>query len=318
MKSKNNTTVAVLLGGWSGEREVSLTSGEQVALAAEALGYNVRRVDVTRDLSKLIAQLTPKPDVIINILHGQWGEDGRIQSVLDILDIPYTFSGHTASALAMDKHLSKQIFLSSGLPTPRYKIASFEDAFATPQMTVPYVIKPIAEGSSLGVYIVPDPKVLPTRPADWSYGDKVMVEEYIPGQEISVAVMGDKALGALELAPKEGFYDYEAKYTDGKTIHHMPARMPEEDYKKALDLALKAHQALTCRGVTRTDIRYNPETRELFVLEVNTQPGFTPLSIVPEIAAHVGYSFSDLVGWMIEDAMKEDHAAQSNDKVVSA
>ncbi len=318
MIDKKTTTVAVLMGGWSGEREVSLTSGEQTALAVESLGYKVNRVDVTRDLSKLIAQLTPKPDVIVNILHGQWGEDGRIQSVLDILDIPYTFSGHTASALAMDKHLSKQIFVASGIPTPVYKVVTFEEAFATQQMSVPYVIKPIAEGSSLGVYIVHDPKTLPHRPADWTYGDHVMVEEYIPGMEISVAVMGDRALGALELAPKEGFYDYQAKYTDGKTDHHMPARMPEADYIRALEIALKAHEALTCKGVSRTDIRYNTATGELYVLEVNTQPGFTPLSIVPEIAAYVGYSFPELVDWMIQDALKSGVSVIPMAKAASA
>jgi D-alanine-D-alanine ligase len=204
----------------------------------------------------------------------------------------------------MDKHLSKQIFIASGIPTPKYKICPVEEAFKAPQMAVPYVIKPISEGSSLGVYIVLDPANLPKMPADWAYGDKVIVEEYIPGMEISVAVMGDKALGALELAPKDGFYNYEAKYTDGKTDHYMPARMRQDDYDKALLLALQAHQALTCQGISRTDMRYNPESRELYVLEVNTQPGFTPLSIVPEIAAHQGYSFQDFVGWMIEEAMK--------------
>ena len=298
--------VAILMGGWSGEREVSLNSGEQIAQAAEELGHQVSRIDVTRDLTKLIAQLTPKPDVVINILHGQWGEDGRIQSVLDILDIPYTFSGHTASALAMNKQLSKQIFIATGIPTPRYKIVSFDQAFSTPQMDVPYVIKPIAEGSSLGVYIVMDPKVLPAKPTDWDFGDMVLVEEYIPGKEISVAVMGDKAIGALELAPKQGFYSYEAKYTDGKTDHFMPARMNDQDYAKALDIGLRAHQALMCSGITRSDLRYNPETGDMHVLEVNTQPGFTPLSIVPEIAAHQGYSFKGLVDWMIHDALKNN------------
>ncbi len=313
-----NIHVAVLLGGWSGEREVSLNSGEQIACATEELGYKVTRVDVTRDLKRLIAQLTPKPDVALNILHGQWGEDGRIQSVLDILDIPYTFSGHTASSLAMNKVLSKQIFITAGIPTPKYKIVSFDEAFASPQMNVPYVIKPIAEGSSLGVYIVIDPTVLPQRPTNWEYGDQVIVEEYIPGMELSVAVMGDKAIGALELAPKQGFYSYEAKYTDGKTDHHMPARMKETDYNKALDYALRAHQALTCKGVSRTDMRFNPKTGELYVLEVNTQPGFTPLSIVPEIAAHVGYSFKDLVDWMIQDALKDVKPSVKSVKAVSA
>lgn len=313
-----NTTVAILMGGWSGEREVSLNSGEQIAEAAEALGYDVRRVDVTRDLVKLIDQLTPKPDVILNILHGQWGEDGRIQSVLDILDIPYTFSDHTASALAMNKLLSKQVFIASGIPTPHYKIVSFEDAFSRSQMDVPYVIKPIAEGSSLGVYIVQDPKVWPAKPAGWKYGDQVIVEEYIPGIEVSVAVMGDKALGVLELAPKQGFYSYEAKYTDGKTEHHMPARMNDVDYKRAMDIALKAHHALTCKGISRTDMRYDPENRTLSVLEVNTQPGFTPLSIVPEIAAHVGYSFSDLVDWLIQDALSTKKLSCVQGKSLSA
>ena len=298
-----NIKVAVLLGGWSDEREVSLTSGEQIAHAARDIGYDVTVVDVTRDLGKLLTQLTPKPDVIINILHGQWGEDGRIQAVLDILDIPYTFSGHMASALAMNKLLSKKMFLASGIPTPVYKIVSFEDAFSKKQMDVPYVIKPISEGSSLGVYVVMDPSCLPEKPKDWAYGDEVLVEEYIPGMEISAAVMGERAIGVMELAPREGFYDYEAKYVDGKTDHYVPARMPEEDYNKAMEIAVLAHKTLTCQGISRTDLRYNPENKKLYVLEVNTQPGFTPLSIVPEIAAHAGYSFKDLIQWMVEDAL---------------
>lgn len=301
--------VAVLMGGWSGEREVSLNSGEQIAVAAETLGYHVKRVDVTRDLTKLIAQLTPKPDVIINILHGRWGEDGRIQAVLDILDIPYTFSGYLASGVAMNKMLSKRIFVATGIPTPVYKVLPFEEAFRAAQMDVPYVIKPIDEGSSLGVYIVKDLSVLPEKPLDWAYGDQVLVEEYIPGIEISVAVMGDKALGALELSPKQGFYSYEAKYVDGKTDHYMPARMPAQDYEKALQLGLQAHRALSCSGISRTDLRYNPENGSLYVLEVNTQPGFTPLSIVPEIAAYAGYEFKDLIRWMVENALGTQESA---------
>lgn len=316
--NRSNIDVAVLMGGWSGEREISLTSGHEVANAVEALGYRTRRIDVIRDLNHFMTQLTPKPDVAMNILHGHWGEDGRIQSVLDILDIPYTFSGHAASAVAMDKYLSKKIFLSSGIPTPAYKVVDYEEAFSGPQMNVPYVIKPICEGSSLGVFIVNDLTNLPQRPSTWDFGDQVMVEEYIPGIELSVAVMGDRALGVLELAPKAGFYDYEAKYVDGKTEHHMPARMPEQDYQRAMDYALEAHKALTCTGITRTDLRYNPTNGDLYVLEVNTQPGMTPLSIVPEIAGYVGYSFEQLVDWMIQDALKEAQVETPRAKALSA
>lgn len=302
MSSNNKKHVAVLMGGWSGEREVSLTSGAGVAAAARDNGYHVTEIDVTRDIPKLIKDLTPKPDVAINILHGQWGEDGHVQAILNILGIPYTFSGMLSSAVAMDKSLSKCLFEKAGIPTPAYKIVDFDKAFDGPQMDVPYVIKPIAEGSSLGVFIVDDLDNLPKKPDNWTYGDKVLVEEYIPGQEISSVVIGDKGIGVLELAPKAGFYDYDAKYVDGKTEHFMPARMPEDDYQRCCDLAVQAHKVLGCRGVSRTDLRYNPKTKDLYVLEVNTQPGFTPLSIVPEVAAYAGMSYKDLIKWMVENA----------------
>lgn len=305
MSSRQDKHIAVLYGGWSGERDVSLESGRQIAKAAHELGYKVSTIDVTRDLSQLIQGLTPRPDVVINILHGHWGEDGRIQSVLDILDIPYTFSGVLSSAIAMNKNFSKKVFRMAGIPTPEYKVVPFEDAFAKAQMDIPHVIKPIAEGSSLGVYIVTDPLHLPAKPENWTYGPMVMVEEYIPGIEISAAVLGNKAIGVLELEPVQGFYDYDAKYVDGKTNHYMPARMPEEDYQKTLDWALKAHTVLECKGISRVDLRYNPKTREMYVLEVNTQPGMTPLSIVPEIAMHYGMTFHNLIDWMVENAIHE-------------
>jgi D-alanine-D-alanine ligase len=296
--------IAVLMGGWSAEREVSLVSGAACADALESRGHDVTRVDLQRDLGALLAALEPRPDVVFNGLHGRWGEDGNIQGVLNILDIPYTHSGVLASSVAMDKPLAKQLFEAAGISCPGGEIVTPEDIRAGRVMAPPYVVKPIDEGSSVGVHIVQEGDnalpldVLPS-------GRPVLVEPYIPGRELTVSVMGDRALGVTELRPHTGFYDYTAKYTDGKTTHLCPAPVPDEIAQKAMDYAVRAHKALGCRGVSRADFRYDDTTKDpgdLYMLEVNTQPGMTPLSLVPEQAAHAGISFEDLMEWMVENA----------------
>ena len=306
--SQNNKHVAVLMGGWSAEREVSFSSGRGVAQALREAGYIVSEIDVTRDIAKLVDELnTIKPDVVFNILHGPGGEDGVIQGVLEALSIPYTFSGVMASAVAMDKVTSKKLFRFAGIPTPDWLVVSRNQLNGSMPMPLPFVIKPIYEGSSCGVRLIfneddYNEALSEFMSDDWRFGEELLCEPYIPGREIQVAVMGDKALGAIEICPKEGFYDYEAKYTDGKAIHKMPAPMPEGAYQKVLGLALEAHKSVGCRGVSRVDVRYDENADKFEVLEVNTQPGMTPLSLVPEIAAHVGYSFPELVAWMVENA----------------
>lgn len=296
--------VAVLMGGWSSEREVSLSSGTNCAQALETQGYRVTRIDVRRNLSELVAALTPQPDVVFNALHGRYGEDGTIQGVLDIMEIPYTHSGVLASALAMNKPQSKCLLAAAGLPCPDGRTIDIATLKTGHPLPPPYVVKPVNEGSSVGVTIV--------RPGDngpdmsgWAFGDEVLVETYIPGREITVAVMDDRALGVTELRPHSGFYDYTAKYTDGKTTHLCPAPIPDDVARTAMDYAVIAHRVLGCRGVSRSDFRYDDSqsgTRGLFILEVNTQPGMTPLSLVPEQAAHAGIGFGELVAWMVENA----------------
>jgi D-alanine-D-alanine ligase len=296
--------IAVLMGGWSTEREVSLVSGAAVAKALAASGHNVIAIDLSRDIGALMAQITPRPDVVFNALHGRYGEDGCIQGVLEILGIPYTHSGVLASALAMDKPTARRLFQEAGLRVAEGAVASRDDVIAGRVMDPPYVVKPFNEGSSVGVRIVRDTGS-PFRDNDWPYGDEVLVERYVPGREMTVAVMGDRALGALEIRPKSGFYSYEAKYTEGKADHLMPAPLPPKRYEEALAIGLAAHKALGCRGVSRTDLRFDDtdgSAGTFYVLEVNTQPGMTPLSLVPEIAGHVGIDFQKLVNWMVEDA----------------
>jgi D-alanine-D-alanine ligase len=295
--------VAVLMGGWSAEREVSLVSGAAVAQALEARGYRVSAIDVGRDVAQVLART--KPDVCFNALHGRFGEDGAIQGLLELLAIPYTHSGVLASALAMDKPMAKRLFRDAGVPVAEGRVLRRDEVLRGEIMAPPFVIKPLNEGSSVGVCIVlPGDNFVAARDLPWSYGDRVLVERYIPGKEIQVAVMGERVLGAIEIRPKGRFYDYEAKYTAGKAEHLMPAPIPPEDYGEACRLALLAHQTLGCRGVSRTDMRYDDSggTGQFYVLEINTQPGMTPLSLVPEIAAHDGISFEDLVVWLVEDA----------------
>ena len=305
--------VAVLMGGWSGERGVSLSSAKCIINALHELGHQVTAIDVTRDIPRLIRDLTPRPDLVMNILHGKYGEDGRIQSLLDILGIPYTFSNVCASAVAMDKHLSKKLFQIEGITTPIWKKTSKEQAFSGEvALPMPYVLKPYDEGSSLGVHIINSPEDLHKACQTWKYNDQVMIEEYIAGKELSVAIINGKALGVLELRPKQGFFDYKAKYTNGATDHIMPAEIAPEMHQLAMETTEKAYRAIGCSGIARVDFRYD-ETRskgdQLHILEVNTQPGMTSLSIVPDIAAHVGITFTQLVQMMIEDVVCNEKCA---------
>jgi D-alanine-D-alanine ligase len=302
----NGRTVAVLMGGTSSEREVSLVTGKSVVEALNSRGFETRSIDYSGDVTALVAALTPSPDVVFNALHGRFGEDGCVQGLLELLGLRYTHSGVMASALAMDKPMAKRLFVAAGIPCTEHVIARREEILAGDVMERPYVIKPLNEGSSVGVRIVSKTS---DRPAlghdDWPFGEQVMVERYIPGREITVAVMGDRSLAVTELRPKEGFYDYDAKYTDGITDHLIPAPIPEAQYEAALGHALAAHRALGCRGVSRADFRYDDTAGEpsaLCLLEINTQPGLTPLSLVPEQAAHVGINFGEMIAWMVENA----------------
>lgn len=299
-------TVAVLMGGASCEREVSLVSGDAVSKALGEAGYAASVLDVGEDMPTMLASLTPKPDVVFNALHGRYGEDGCVQGLLELLGIPYTHSGVLASALAMDKPMAKRLFQTADIPCASHVIANREQVLTGDVMPRPYVIKPLNEGSSVGVEIILEGSSLPALAGDsWPFGDDVMVERYVPGREITVAVMGDRALGVTELRTRDGFYDYNAKYTDGVTTHLVPAPLPPPIYQAALDHSLAAHAVLGCRGVTRADLRYDDTAQDpgkLYMLEVNTQPGLTPLSLVPELAEHEGISFVELVSWMVENA----------------
>ena len=297
--------IVLLKGGWSSEREVSLTTAIGIEKALISVGHKVKSIDLKRDMTQLVEALTPKPDLVFNALHGKWGEDGCIQSVLDMMEIPYTYSGRLASKLAMNKHISLQLFKNVGLPIAESYVTTIQDALDNPKMLPPYVIKPVSEGSSVGVHIVLENTKPNLDPKEWKMDPMVLVERYIPGRELSVAVMGDKALGILELRPKTGlFYNYEAKYSDGMTEHLMPAPVSTDIEEKAKEIALKAHQVLGCRGISRSDIRFDDRKGKdgLILLEVNTQPGLTPLSIVPEIAGYYGINFESLIQWMVEEA----------------
>ncbi len=306
MNAAPKKTVAVLEGGWSSEREVSLMGSGQIAAALTEAGYDVRRIDVRRDLRQLIDDLTPAPDVVYNALHGPYGEDGCLQGVLECLGIPYSHSGVMASAMAMDKPMAKVLFEKAGIPCAPHLIVTRDDYLGGKVMDLPYVLKPLNEGSSVGVTIVRDDADKPGADHDiWSHGTRVMIERYIDGRELTVSVMGDRALGVTELRPHEGFYDYEAKYTDGKTEHLVPAPVHPEAYEQAMDYAVRAHKALGCRGISRSDFIYDDrggEPGQLYILELNTQPGMTPLSLAPEQATHVGIGFGELVSWMVENA----------------
>ena len=295
--------VAVLLGGLSPEREVSLVSGAACAEALERSGAKVTRIDAGRDLAQVLAAL--KPDVVFNALHGAWGEDGCVQGVLETLGLPYTHSGVLASALAMDKAKAKAVLAAAGVAVPGGGLFNRFEAAKGHVMAPPYVVKPNAQGSSVGVFLVfeganspPQELIAPS----WTYGEEVMIEPYIAGFELSVAVMDGKAQTVTEITPRTGFYDYDAKYGEGGSVHVVPARMPAEAMERAKRMAEAAHAALGCRGVTRSDFRYDDIKNLLVLLEVNTQPGMTPTSLVPEQAAHLGVGFEDLVCWIVEDA----------------
>ncbi len=298
--------VAVLMGGWSAEREVSLRSGKACADALERQGYRVSRIDVDRDIASVLQAL--KPEVAFNVLHGRPGEDGTLQGILEIAGIPYTHSGVLASALAMQKDLAKVVMQAEGVPVPEGKVVPRAEAAQGHVLPQPYVIKPLSEGSSVGVFIVTEQHRHPPQEltrTDWTFGEMVLVERYIPGKELTCAVMGDKPLDVIEIVAATRFYDYEAKYAPGGSRHILPAPISPFVYQEVRRLALKAHRALGCRGVTRADFRYDDRsegTEGLVCLEVNTQPGMTETSLVPELAAYAGLTFDELVRWMVEDA----------------
>ncbi|HPE31069.1 MAG TPA: D-alanine--D-alanine ligase [Parvularculaceae bacterium] len=297
--------IAVLKGGWSPEREVSLNSGAQAAKALKTAGYEVVEIDAGRDLAD---QLTAaRPDAVFNALHGQWGEDGCVQGLLEVMGIPYTHSGVLSSALAMDKQRTKLVLRDAGVPSPEGRIVSRVQAAGGHVMEPPYVIKPNAQGSSVGVFIVRAGDNRPPAELNsekWSLGEEVLVEKFIPGRELTVAVMGDRALCVTEITTSLAFYDYEAKYAAGGSRHVLPAEVPGAITERCLALALKAHQALGCRGVSRSDFRYDESAKgeQLYFLEINTQPGMTGTSLAPEQAAYCGISFPELCAWMVEDA----------------
>ena len=306
MSDIKNKHVAVLMGGLANERPVSIKSGTECSRALRNAGYQVTEVDVGFDIAERLREL--KPDVAFNALHGPFGEDGTIQGVLEFLRIPYTHSGVLASALAMNKHQAKIMFKAAGIPVTDHLIAGRADVARTHVMAPPYVVKPISDGSSFGIFIVKADQSHPPQELlreDWTMGEEVMVERYIPGRELTVAVMGDVALGVTEIVTDLAFYNYEAKYAKGGSEHIIPAPVQPNIYDKAQKMALKAHAALGCRGVSRTDFRFNDQAGpdgELVCLEINTQPGMTETSLVPEQAKHAGHSFEELVSWMVEDA----------------
>ena len=302
-KSIEKSHVAVLMGGISSEREISLISGNASADALEGQCAKVSRIDAGRDIAEVLTRL--KPDVCFNALHGEWGEDGCAQGVLETLGIPYTHSGVLASAIAMDKAKAKAVLSAAGVTVPGGGLFNRFEAARAHVMAPPYVVKPNAEGSSVGVFMVfeganspPQEIVAPS----WTFGEEVMIEPYIAGHELAVAVMDGKALAVTEIVARTGFYDYEAKYSDGGSQHIVPARIPETVAARAMAMAEKAHAALGCRGVTRSDLRYDEVKDNLVLLEVNTQPGMTPVSLAPEQAAFRGIDFQALVRWMVEDA----------------
>jgi len=298
--------VAVLMGGLSNERPVSLSSGKGCAEALRRVGYQVTEVDVGYDIAERLREIAP--DVAFNALHGRYGEDGTIQGVLEFLRIPYTHSGVRASALAMDKHQTKIMLKAAGVPVTDHVVASRAEVGRAHVMPAPYVVKPVADGSSFGILIVKADQSHPPQEIlgeDWRGGEELMVERYIPGRELTCAVMGDVALGVTEIVTDLAFYNYEAKYSAGGSQHVLPAQISPKIYDKVQKMSLLAHAALGCRGITRSDFRFNEaagEDGELVCLEINTQPGMTPTSLAPEQAAHAGHSFEELVTWLVEDA----------------
>lgn len=289
--------IAILMGGWSAEREVSLMTGKAVTDAVQALGYAPIPIDVKSDVAEMLAR--EKPDIAFNALHGKFGEDGGMQGVLEMLQIPYTHSGVLASALAMHKPKARELFAAHGIPVAAGKLCSWDELLAGDPMPRPYVIKPINEGSSVGVTVLKDNDTLPERV------EEILVEKYIPGRELTVAVLGEKPLAVTEICTSHTMFDYEAKYTSGHAEHIIPALIPSDIYDEAMALALKAHKVLGCSGLSRTDFRYDDtegSPGKLFVLELNTQPGMTPISLSPEQAAYVGIDFPQLINMLLMEA----------------
>ena len=300
--------VAVLMGGWSNERPVSLMSGNGVADALEKVGYRVSRIDMDRNVAQVLAAL--RPDVVFNALHGVPGEDGSVQGMLDLMGLRYTPSGMVTSVIAIDKELTKQRLVPAGIPMPKGTMVDSESLYAADPLPRPYVLKPVNEGSSVGVAIVTDDSnygnpIARDANGPWQEFDRLLAEPFIKGRELTVAVLGDKALCVTELKPKSGFYDFDAKYTDGLTEHICPAEIPADIAQFMLDTALSAHRLLGCKGASRTDYRWDDEAglNGVFVLETNTQPGMTPLSLVPEQARHVGISYEQLVDMIVKEAL---------------
>jgi D-alanine-D-alanine ligase len=300
--TKPKRRISVLCGGVSKEREVSLVSGKAATEALQKAGFEVTQIDVPRDVGALIKAITAAgPDIVFNALHGRYGEDGCIQGLLDMMALPYTHSGRMASAIAMDKPMAKKIFAGVGIPVAPERIVTRKEAEAGDVMERPYVLKPFNEGSSVGVKIVrPGDNRPPLDDLGLDLDDHLMAEKFIPGREVTVAVLGDRSLAVTEITTAHAFYDYEAKYAKGGSQHTLPAPIAPELTRQAMDLALEAHRVLGCRGVSRSDFRLDGE--QFTILEVNTQPGMTPTSLVPEQAAYVGMSFVDLVVWMVEHA----------------
>ena len=301
--------VAVLMGGWSAEREVSLTSGAGVAEALEGRGHRVTRIDMDRDVALRLHEA--RPDVVFNALHGTPGEDGTVQGMLDLMGLKYTHSGLATSVIAIDKQLTKNELVPHGIRMPDGLMVKSESLFAADPMPRPYVLKPVNEGSSVGVAIVKDDSnygnpIGRNVEGPWAHFDELLAEPFIRGRELTTAVVGDRALGVTELQPKSGFYDYDAKYTDGMTLHVCPADIPADIADACLDMALRAHRLLGCKGTSRSDFRWDDElgVDGLYLLEVNTQPGMTPLSLVPEQAKLVGMTYKGLVQTIIDEALK--------------
>ena len=305
--------IAVLMGGWSSERDVSLSSGAGVADALESLGHRVTRIDMARDVAARLAEAAP--DLVFNALHGTPGEDGAVQGMLDLMGLRYTHSGLATSVIAIDKVLTKQVLVPHGLPMPGGRIVKSTEVHQRDPLPRPYVLKPVNEGSSVGVAIVTDQgnygnPIAADVQGPWQEFGELLAEPYIRGRELTTAVLVDRALGVTELKPKSGWYDYDAKYTDGMTEHVFPADIPDDVADACRAIALAAHRLLGCRGASRADFRWDDSqgVEGLFLLEVNTQPGMTPLSLVPEQARHTGMSYAELVQAIVDDAMARDGA----------
>jgi D-alanine-D-alanine ligase len=317
--------IAVLMGGWSSERPVSLMSGDGVAKALESRGHRVTRIDMDRDVALRLSEAAP--DVVFNALHGSPGEDGTVQGMMDLMGLTYTHSGLATSVIAIDKELTKQALVPHGIPMPGGRIVETAELYQRDPLARPYVLKPVNEGSSVGVAIVTDAgnygnPVSPSAEGPWQQFDRLLAEPFIRGKELTTAVLGGKALLVTELKPKSGFYDFDAKYTDGMTDHVCPAEIPSEIAEACKSIALRAHQLLGCRGATRSDFRWDDERgiEGLFLLEINTQPGMTPLSLVPEQARHLGMDYADLVEAIVAEALENagPEAGQAEHKGASA